>query len=172
MTENSQDIESGQKNAKGRQFPESPSEEGNGNDVLTAEEKQNLEALLQKEGSTKLIMQKASFSGPLPPPSILGDYNNVLEGSAERIMSLAEKEQEHRHYVEKKALNGHVNLDRRGQYLGFSVATFALGCATFLIANDYVISGTIIGSLDIVALVGVFVYGRHVSNKSESDSQD
>lgn len=172
MTENSQELASSQKNAEGKQFPEPPSEEGNGNNVLTAEERQKLEALLQKEGSTKLLMQKASFSGPLPPPSILGEYNNVLEGSAERIMSLAEKEQQHRHYIEKKALNGHINLDRRGQYLGFSVATFALGCATFLIANGYVISGTIIGSLDIVALVGAFVYGRHVSAKAEPESPD
>lgn len=36
---------------------------------------------------------KTSFSGPLPPPDMLKKYEEVLPGSADRIVSLAENEQ-------------------------------------------------------------------------------
>ncbi|MBY0460111.1 MAG: DUF2335 domain-containing protein, partial [Gemmataceae bacterium] len=38
----------------------------------------------------------ASFQGPLPPPAILAQYNQVLDGAAERIFQMAEKQAAHR----------------------------------------------------------------------------
>jgi uncharacterized membrane protein len=37
-----------------------------------------------------------AFSGPLPPPSVLKGYEEVVRGSAERILVMAEKQQDHR----------------------------------------------------------------------------
>lgn len=138
---------------------------------LTPEERVELEQLLEKDDAQKVVMQRSMFSGPLPPPSILQGYSDVLDGGAERIMRLTEREQEHRHYMEKTAVNGHIRLDRRGQYLGFGIAVIALVSATYLIATGNVISGTIIGTVDLVGLVGAFIYGRHVKAK-ESKSGD
>jgi uncharacterized membrane protein len=39
------------------------------------------------------------FSGPIPPPQILGDYDKVQPGFAERIIAMAEREQSHRHGI-------------------------------------------------------------------------
>lgn len=44
------------------------------------------------------------YAGPLPPPSMLQDYDSVAENGAERIMAMAEKEQNHRHNWETSAL--------------------------------------------------------------------
>ena len=41
----------------------------------------------------KTVME-VSFSGPLPPPEMLGEYEKVLPGAADRIICLAEKEQD------------------------------------------------------------------------------
>jgi len=139
---------------------------------LTAEERVELEQLLEKDDAQRVVMQRSMFSGPLPPPSILEGYNGVLDGGAERIMRLTEREQEHRHYMEKTAVTGHIRLDRRGQYLGFGVAIIALLSATYLISTGNVISGTIIGTLDLVGLVGAFVYGRHIDSKKDGPSDD
>jgi len=38
----------------------------------------------------------ATFSGPPPPPAMSRGYEEVLPGSAERILRTAEKEQDHR----------------------------------------------------------------------------
>ena len=50
-------------------------------------------------------VEAASFSGPLPPPSIYGEYERTLPGSAERILVMAEKEQNHRTEWEKTAFD-------------------------------------------------------------------
>lgn len=42
-------------------------------------------------GSTAIRFQE--FIGPLPPPRDLRDYEQVVEGTAERILQMAEREQ-------------------------------------------------------------------------------
>lgn len=39
------------------------------------------------------IVQAASYSGPLPPPSMFREYNQELPGSADRLLQMVEKEQ-------------------------------------------------------------------------------
>ncbi|MCA3442503.1 MAG: DUF2335 domain-containing protein [Rhodobacter sp.] len=40
-----------------------------------------------------MISQTMSYSGPLPPPAMMAQYNEALPGLADRIMKLAEQEQ-------------------------------------------------------------------------------
>lgn len=42
------------------------------------------------------VVEAAVFSGPLPPPSMYGEYEDTFKGSADRILKMAEKEQDHR----------------------------------------------------------------------------
>ena len=56
------------------------------------------------------IVEAASFSGPLPPPTMYREYESALPGSAERILAMVEKEQKHRIMWETTALN-HVGND-------------------------------------------------------------
>ena len=44
--------------------------------------------------------------------------------------------------------------------MGFIIAVLVLGCAFGAIALGHSVSGTILGSIDLVALVSVFVYGK------------
>ena len=39
------------------------------------------------------VIEAAMYSGPLPPPSMLRNYNEALPGLADRIVSMVEKEQ-------------------------------------------------------------------------------
>jgi uncharacterized membrane protein len=54
--------------------------------------------------TSQTIKTAASFSGPLPPPSILGKYNDILPNGAERIMKMAENQSTHRIELEKLAI--------------------------------------------------------------------
>ena len=46
----------------------------------------------------KLVLAAtAAFSGPLPPLSLLEQYNKVIPNAVERIIRMAEQEGEHRH---------------------------------------------------------------------------
>ena len=81
------------------------------------------------------VMQAAAFSGPLPPPSMYHQYEAVLEGSADRILSMAEVEQKHRIDWEAKALNAASGETVRGQWLGLFVVIICLGSTVYLSAN-------------------------------------
>src|SRR5438874_2723108 len=59
------------------------------------------------------------FSGPLPPPTILKGYNEAEAGLANRIVTMAEKQQDHRIDVEKKAIYGEIDRAREALRLGF-----------------------------------------------------
>ena len=60
-----------------------------------------------KNGNQELQVMTA-FQGPLPSPEILQGFENVLPGAAERIMTMAEKEQSSRHSLEKKVSTASV----------------------------------------------------------------
>ena len=40
------------------------------------------------------------YTAPLPPPVWFGEYNQIVPGAADRILVMAEKEQNHRHEIE------------------------------------------------------------------------
>ena len=86
--------------------------------------KQVLDALPKKLRS--IAIQSASFRGPLPPPSMFAKYDDVLPGAAERLFTMAEKEQEHRIDWETKALSGSIRSTTLGQWLGFGIALFGI----------------------------------------------
>jgi uncharacterized membrane protein len=59
-------------------------------------------------------VQHISFSGPLPPPEALSQYESISNGLAERIVQMAEREQAHRHEQEKQALTEDEENNKRG----------------------------------------------------------
>lgn len=48
------------------------------------------------------MMEQSSYSGPLPKPSDFAAYKETLPSAPERIMTMAEEEQTHRHTLEKQ----------------------------------------------------------------------
>lgn len=110
---------------------------------------------------------KAEFSGPLPHPEILKQYEQIQVGLAERIIAQAEREAVHRHELEKKAMDSQIADEkagrreaRLGQVFGLIIGIVTIGLGAYVAVNDAQIPGSIIGGLGITGLVGVFVYGR------------
>ncbi|MBD2816606.1 DUF2335 domain-containing protein [Xenorhabdus sp. Flor] len=103
--------------------------------------------------------------GPLPPPDVLKDYESILSGSTERILLFREKEQKFQYDNQKRALDGMIKKDRRGQWMGFSIAMFILIIATFFaLRGEMVFAGTLI-TIDLIGLAAVFVIGRKLGAK-------
>lgn len=48
------------------------------------------------------LMSKESFSGPLPHPKHLSEYEKISPGAADRIITMAEESQEHIQELDKK----------------------------------------------------------------------
>lgn len=72
-----------------------------------------------------LSAMESVYSGPIPPPEMLGGYERVLPGASDRILSMAEREQNHRH-AEKM----------RGQIFAFLIAAALTCLSAYLIFKE------------------------------------
>ena len=118
----------------------------------------------QASGEFRITAQ--SFTGPLPHPSILAQYNGLFSGGAERIVAMAERNQAHRHEIEKIVVSGNVKAQSRGQWFGLIVALLGMGGAIWLIAHGQTWGGVGLGGIDVLGLVGLFIYS-HEGKKKE-----
>jgi uncharacterized membrane protein len=120
----------------------------------------------QKIARAKLQMHESfSFSGPLPPPNLLKQYNEVVPNGAERLMKMAETQQAHRQELEKTVVHGNVEAESRGQWMGLFISIAVIAAGTYLAAIGRQVTGGILVGVDVVALASVFVIGKHKQQK-------
>lgn len=119
--------------------------------------------------STFTIRKATTFSGPLPPPEILKNYNDIVQNGAERIISMAEKQSIHRMMLEEHAIKEELKQSRNGQFFGFFLGVFGLSLATILAMYGHETIAGIFGTTTILGLVTVFVLGKKAQIKELSD---
>ncbi len=107
-----------------------------------------------------LQLRQQSFSGPLPPPEVLAEYNNVVPDGAERILAMAERQAAHRQRLEGRVVNSNTHAQTAGVYMAFVIAIIAFGCGTFLIYEGKDASGLGIILLDAASIIGSFIWSR------------
>ena len=112
-------------------------------------------ALVERQEGGSFIMK--AFSGPLPPPDILRDYEDIQSGLANRIVSMAEEEQKHRQKVKKIVIEGIIVKRHRGQIFAFIVCIVATIGGIWLVSNDNDVGGLTIFLTSVAGLVGVFI---------------
>jgi uncharacterized membrane protein len=104
----------------------------------------------------------------LPPPELLEAYDYVVEGSAETILEMFRKEQEHRHAWEAKALRTHHTSTLIGQFLGFfiCVAVFVSASVIGVYGNQVIAATVWIFGLAIVVMGGVvWLYAKTLGQR-------
>jgi len=111
------------------------------------------------ERRLQMVKQELHFSGPLPPPETLEKYENVIPGAAERILSMAEKQSDHRQQLEKTVINSDTKNSRRGLCFALAMGLLSLLLSTFLVYNGHTVGGTILGGSYLVSVISSFIYG-------------
>lgn len=111
------------------------------------------------------------YSGPLPPPRMLEHYDTVQSGFADRIVSMAEKEQSHRHNLESLGVNGAIKKDSRGQNYALITSILLIAACVFLIYSGHEVSGSILGGGSLTGLAYIFISGRKKESPSKEQSQ-
>ena len=119
--------------------------------IAISESKEELEKLL--------IAVYQEFAGPIPPPSMMEQYEGTLPGSADRILKMAENQSEHRQWMEKKRLSFSNREVHLGQIFGFTIGVIAIITGGYTALNGAPIPGGFIGTAGVVGLVSVFVIG-------------
>lgn len=104
-------------------------------------------------------------SGPLPDPTELAVYNQIIPNGADRIMKMAEDQLAHRMSLEKTVVHSQQKQSFCGQIFGLIVGLSGLGLSTFAAVHGQPLFGSIIGGTTLVSLVSVFVYARREQEK-------
>jgi uncharacterized membrane protein len=113
----------------------------------------------------------ASYQGPLPPADQVRSYEQVLPGSFDRILRMAERQQEHRMELERVTVREAANRSWWGLRLGFVVTLLVVGVGAAAILTGRSLAGFGLILADLAVLAGVFVYGR-AQQRHELEEKD
>lgn len=122
----------------------------------------------QNQGNQASITSASltKFSGPIPPPSFLEQYEKLVPGSAQRLLNEPHLEAEHRRSLERLLVNERIHLSKKGQLMAFFLAALCIVAAFTAIFLGYDVAGLGALFISISPFIGVFVYDK-IKNKSQ-----
>lgn len=110
------------------------------------------------------ISAERSFSGPIPPPWLLREYEEVLPGSADRILTMAELETASlrdgyasRHRIAETTVKNDDARTRRGMYIGGGLGIGLLIVAIVLALEGATWPAVVAAISQLVPTLGVLV---------------
>lgn len=110
-------------------------------------------------------------SGPLPSPRQMREYEATVSGAAERIMQMAEREQQHRHDIQRlnvefrsTAFNHVKSRETRGQVIGGLLAAGVLGLSIYLAWQGHPNAAVTLAASTMVAIAAVFATRQWLKN--------
>lgn len=117
------------------------------------------------------IMKSEFYVGPIPPAAELQKYENIQPGFADRILTMAEKQEAHRQKLETKMLDEGIKSERIGQIFGFIIFSAVLIAGFILTLLNKSVEGviTILGSAG--SIIGLFIYGRKSAKQELKDKK-
>lgn len=110
-----------------------------------------------------------SFSGPIPSAQILSEYDKIIPGAAERIISMIEAEVMHRRSIEIDIFKKHVKTVIWGQLLGFIIGLIGIFAGSYIILKGSEIPGAIIGLASLTSIMATFLTTKYRISTSDSE---
>ena len=120
--------------------------------------------------ATAFSAEMRSYSGPIPPPDLLKQYDEIAPGTASRIIAMSERQSEHRMSLEKKVVESGISRSTAGLICGFLIACVFAGSGVWVASMGHPAAGATIATASVVGLVGVFVTGT-LSQRSERNEK-
>ncbi len=111
-------------------------------------------------------------SGPIPDPYTLQKYENISPGSADRIITMAEKQQNHRMGIEKTVIESKTRDSKLGIILGFVLSLSIFFIAAFAIILDKNIVGLSLIIGDVSVLLGIFLHTKNSNRKERLENRN
>lgn len=122
----------------------------------------------QEVARLSVTRQSYSFSGPLPPPEVMGLYEQLIPGAAERLLTAFENQQNHRHSLENRVVDAGVRRSWAGLWCALAVALAGIAVAGLAVIYAQQWAASVIGGGTLVGLVTVFVTGRSQQEKERT----
>lgn len=111
----------------------------------------------QKNGNGDALVEMHHYEGAIPHPMILRQFNEIVIGSAERLVKLAEDESLHRREMQRKTLDANISAQQRDLDIRQTQAK-----AVF--RSDLV--GQIFGYTTCLACIGGAIYAAQIEQEA------
>lgn len=115
---------------------------------------QNL--IIQQTGFS--VSASSSYSGPIPPPAMLKEFNDIIPDRANRILTLTENQQKHRHAPEIAIVNSDILRSWAGLFFAGVIVIAAIFTGGLVAWQGQPWAGAMIAAGPSAAVVGVFIY--------------
>lgn len=112
------------------------------------------EAVLKK---VELVIAEEHFAGPLPHPDHFERYGEIEPSAPDRILTMAEKEQEFRHSIVHKTLQTDVGSHYVGLAMGWLLTLFLIVGAIYLADKGQIAIPTLLLGAAVLNVVRAFV---------------
>jgi len=117
---------------------------------------------LQSKNQQVAEIRTESFSGPLPPPTILEQYERVSPGAAAIIIKKFEQQTDHRIGIEKSVIKAGNFKEILGLIFGFIIAMTTIVGGIYTALKGYPFLGGPLTFTGLAILVGVFFLQNQV----------
>lgn len=110
--------------------------------------------------STTAIATASYFSGPIPPPEFLKQYEELVPGIAKRFLEEPRLEAEHRRSLEKRMVEEKIRLATKGQWMAFTLALLSIAAAFTAIFLGYSLAGFATFLVAATGFAGAFIISK------------
>lgn len=106
------------------------------------------------------LVKEESFSGPIPHPRHLAEYEQILPGSAATLIRMAQSDLEHAHALQDCALKADIADMKEGRRLGFAALVILMvGAIVCGLMDKDTIALALLGAT-VVGTIGQLIKGR------------
>lgn len=127
---------------------------------------------VRNETVAHLKAYQQTWSGPLPSPQTLKEYNQVIPNMAERILDSFESQTKHRIQIEKEIVFSRSENMKKGQLFAFIIAMCLIILSLYCVyVSAYWLAGTICGTT-ITAYASAFIYGQHTQKEERKQKRN
>jgi len=109
------------------------------------------------------VIKSEAFSGPIAHPRHLREYEDILPGSAERIVSMAESAQGHNQAMESKVVSATVWQGKAGMVLGFIALILVLCAALYAGMNGNNVLAGLFLTTAVLGGASTLIRGKHAN---------
>ena len=105
------------------------------------------------------VFQVEGYSGPTPHQSTISGYQAAIPNGGERLMTLVEKEQQHRHLMDRRELRADFIVYMSGSIFGFLLALAVIIVGYKLVQDGHDVAGYATLLAGASGLIGSVVVG-------------
>lgn len=150
--------------------PDDLAKQKNMSDPTTSRDSTSFPSQSEQPNNPKIDLLELSWRGPLPPPDVLRMFGEIDPNFPHRIMDHMEREQQHRHDMERASLDAEKEIvvrghrrDQRVQWMAFVLTLLLIATGVGLTLGGHeAVAFTIFGTT-IAAVATVFIVGRLTS---------